>query len=100
MRRIISLILSLFGASVDGDRRLDRLSVGLVQGLALASGILGLILAPLPIIGLVLPVVAITLGSIAMAIAGNQPRRIAAIGLILGLVGALVNLAVLIRLFG
>ena len=100
MRRIISLILSLFGASVDGDRRLDRLSVGLVRGLALASGILGLILAPLPIIGLVLPVVAITLGSIAMAIAGNQPRRIAAIGLILGLVGALVNLAVLIRLFG
>ncbi len=100
MRIIISLILSLFGASVDGDRRLDNLAVGLAQGLALASGILGLILAPLPIIGLMLPVVAITLGAIAMAIAGDQPRRIAAIGLILGLVGVLVNLAVLIRLFG
>ncbi len=101
MRIIISWILGLLGPSDDGDRRLAGLSVGLTQGLAFASGILGLILAPLPIIGLILPMVAITLGAIAMAIAiaGNQSRRIAAIGLILGLVGALINLVVLIRLF-
>ena len=96
--RIISWILGLLGPSDDGDRRLEGLSVGLTQGLAFASGILGLILAPLPIIGLILPLVAITLGAIAMAIAGNRPRRIAAIGLILGLAGALINLVVSIRL--
>ena len=48
--------------------------------------------------GLIWSVVAITLGAIAMAIAGNRPRRIAAIGLILGLAGALINLVVSIRL--
>ena len=95
---IIRLVLGLLGSAADGDRRLESLSVGLTQGLSLASGILGLILAPLPIVGLILPVVAITLGAIAMAIAGNRPRRIAAIGLILGLAGALINLVVSIRL--
>ena len=98
MIKIISRVLGLFGSSADGDRRLVSLSVGLTQGLALASGILGLILAPLPIVGLILPVAAIILGAVAMAIPGNQSKRIAAIGLILGLVGVMINLVVWIRL--
>ena len=100
MREIISQILGLFGHSADGDRRLDNLSVGLFQGLALAAGILGLPLAPIPIIGFILPAFAVVLGSIALAIAGSRPKRIAAISLILGLVGVSVNLVVLVKLFG
>ncbi len=100
MKLLISLILGLAEVTGVGNRKLSVLSNRLIQGIALASGILGLLTALIPFIGLVLPVVAVVLGSIAIAMAGDQPRQIAVVSLAFGLVGILVNLIVLLWLFG